>query len=77
MLCLRFAWTGRGFAWKEKDTLEHSMVIIRRDKRRRKKDRGTKDLPGLSLYISPVFPMTHGTQMKTDFKGEDENLSLL
>lgn len=55
LLCLRFAGTGRGFAWKEKDTLEHSMVIIRRDKRRRKKDRGTKDLPGLSLHTGPLF----------------------
>lgn len=55
VLCLRFAGTGRGFAWKEKDTLEHSMVIIRRDERRRKKDRGTKDLPGLSLYTGPLF----------------------
>lgn len=29
------------------------------------------------IHQPSIFPLTHGTQMKTDFKGEDEKHSLL
>lgn len=80
VFCIRFAETGRGFADKRKGhvTAQRDYHKERQEEgARKKKTGGTKDLPGLSLYTSPVFPLTHGTQMKTDFKGEDEKHSLL
>lgn len=53
VLCLRFAETGRGFADKRK---EH--VTAQCDYHKERQEEGekgsTKDLPGLSLYTSPL-----------------------
>lgn len=58
--------------------LQHSVIITREEKRRRGKKKKRHKRPSwlVPLHQPSVFPLTHGTQMKTDFKGEDEKHSL-
>lgn len=77
VLCLRFAETGRGFADKRK-----GHVTAQRDYHKERQGVGgwgaqKTFLACPSTHQPSVFPLTHGTQMKTDFKGEDEKHSLL
>lgn len=74
LLCLRFAETGRDFAdkWREQVTAQSDYHKEGREKS------GTKDLPGLSLYISPPsFHWLMAHKWKQTLKGEDEKHSLL
>lgn len=55
VLCLRFAETGRGFADKRRGQVTAQRDYHKgREEGEKKKKRGTKDLPGLSFYTSPL-----------------------
>lgn len=54
VLCLRFAETGRGFADKRKGHVTAQRDYHKERQEEGGKKGGTKDLPGLSLYTSPL-----------------------
>lgn len=77
VLCLRFAETGRGFADKRR-----GHVTAQHDYHKGREEGGKKMWNKRPSWLVPlhqpsVFPLTQGTQMKTDYKGEDEKHSLL
>lgn len=79
VLCLRFAETGRGFADKRRGqvTAQRDYHKGREEGEKKKKKRHKRPSRLVLLHQPSVFPLTHGTQMKTDFKREDEKHSLL
>ncbi len=78
VLCLRFAETGRGFADKRRGQVTAQRDYHKEREEEEKRKRTYKRPSWLVPLQQPsVFPLTHCTQMKTDFKGEDEKHSLL
>lgn len=80
LLCLRFAETGRGFADKRRGQVRAQRDYHKgreEEEEKKKKKRHKRPSWLVPLHQPSVFPLTHGTQMKTDFKGEDEKHSLL
>lgn len=51
------------------DKSQQSMIITRAEEEEKEEKRRHKRARRL---VPPVFPLSHGAQMKTDFKGEDE-----
>lgn len=54
VFCIRFAETGRGFADKQKGHVTAQRDYHKERQEEGEKTGGTKDLPGLSLYTSPM-----------------------
>lgn len=77
VLCLRFAETGRGFADKQRGQVTAQRDYHKGREEGEEKKRHKRPSWLVPLHQPSVFPLTHGTQMKTDFKGEDEKHSLL
>lgn len=78
VLCLRFAETGKGFADKQRGQVTAQRDYHKEKEEEEKRKRRHKRLSLLvPLHQPSVFPLTHCTQKKTDFKGEDEKHSLL
>lgn len=74
LLRWRFAETSRqGLQTNGENKLQHSVIITREERGGRHKRRSWL----VPIHQPSIFPLTHGTQMKTDFKGEDEKHSLL
>lgn len=66
---------------RQTERTSQSTAWLSQGKRRggggKKKKRHKRPSWLVPLHQPYVFPLTHGTQMKTDFKGEDEKHSLL
>lgn len=75
MLCLRFAGTGRGFAWKEKDTL--AWLSSGETRGGGKKTEAQKAFLACPSTPALCFSNDSWHTNENKLKGEDENLSLL
>lgn len=76
LLRWRFAETSRqSLQTNGENKLQHSVIITREEQEGGRRHKRRSWL--VPIHQPSIFPLTHGTQMKTDFKGEDEKHSLL